>query len=105
LTQIRPKQKLLTLIESGKINPGITIEDAVTLRRGTTSRERSPTTPKLKRELIALLDACIVLGGGDCVLAHIRGLKDSNIPTIKDFDVATKWARDKLSQQRRRRAS
>jgi hypothetical protein len=58
LSQIRPKQRLLELIASGKINPGITIKDSVALRRRTTSRELSPT-PKLKREIAALLQATI----------------------------------------------
>ena len=73
LTQIRPKQRLLELIANGTINSGMTREEAVALRHRT-SQERSPT-PKLKREIAALLDVCIILGGGDGVLAHIRDLK------------------------------
>jgi hypothetical protein len=58
--------------------------------------------PKLKREVAALLNVCIILGGGDGVLAHIRQLKDvSNIPRAKEFDRATSWARQKLAERRR----
>ena len=100
LTQIRPKQRLLELIANGTINPGITREEAVALRHKS-SRERS-ATPKLKREVAALLNVCIILGGGDGVLAHIRQLKDvSNIPRAKEFDRATSWARQKLAERRR----
>jgi hypothetical protein len=99
LTQIRPKQRLLELIEKGKINSAMTREDAIALRHKT-SQERSPS-PKLKRELAALLEVCIILGGGDGVLAHIRDLKDvSNLPPDKEFDRAARWARRKLAERR-----
>jgi hypothetical protein len=100
LSQIRSKQRLLELIASGKINPGMTREEAVALRHKS-SRERSPT-PKLKRELADLLNVCIILGGGDGVLAHIRELRDvSNVPAIKEFDRAARWAKQKLAARRR----
>ncbi len=73
LTQIRPKQRLLELIANGTINSGMTREEAVALRHKML-QERSPA-PKLKRELAALLEVCIILGGGDGVLAHIRDLR------------------------------
>ena len=99
LTQIRPKQRLLELIANGSINPGMTREEAVALRHRT-SQERS-RAPKLKREIAALLEVCIILGGGDGVLAHIRDLKDvSNAPPAKEFDRAARWARQKLAQRR-----
>jgi hypothetical protein len=99
LTQIRPKQRLLELIAIGTINPGMTREEAVALRYKA-SREPSPT-PKLKREIAALLEVCIALGGGDGVLAHIRDLKDvTNAPPPKEFDRATRWARQKLAERR-----
>ena len=101
LTQIRPKQRLLDLIADGTINPGMTREEAVALRRRT-SQQRSPT-PKLKREIAALLDVCIILGGGDGVLAHIRDLKDvSDFPPAEEFDRAARWAKRKLAECRRR---
>jgi hypothetical protein len=100
LSQIRPKQRLLELIASGKINPGMTREEAIALTHKS-SQERSPT-PKLKREVAALLNVCIILGGGDGVLAHIRELKDvSNVPVAKEFDRAARWARQKLARRRR----
>jgi hypothetical protein len=99
LTQIRPKQRLLELIASGAVNSGMTREEAVALRLKT-SQSRSPT-PKLKREIAALLEVCIILGGGDGVLAHIRDLKDvSNLPPAKEFDRAARWARQKLAARR-----
>jgi hypothetical protein len=99
LTQIRPKQRLLELIASGAVNPGMTREEAIILRHRT-SQERSPS-PKLKREIAALLEVCIILGGGDGVLAHIRDLKDvSNAPPAKEFDRAARWAKQKLAERR-----
>ena len=99
LTQIRPKQRLLELIANETINPGMTREEAVALRHKI-SQERSPS-PKLKREIAALVEVCILLGGGDGVLAHIRDLKDvSNVPPAKEFDRVTRWARQKLAERR-----
>jgi hypothetical protein len=99
LTQIRPKQRLLELIANGTINPGMTREEAVALRHKY-SQQRSPT-PKLKREVAALLEVCIAFGGGDGVLAHIRELKDvDNLPAAKEFDRAARWARQKLAARR-----
>jgi hypothetical protein len=101
LTQIRPKQRLLELIANGTINSGMTREEAVALRHRT-SQERSPK-PKLKREIAALLDVCIILGGGDGVLAHIRDLKDvSDLPPAEEFDRAARWVKRKLAECRRR---
>ena len=99
LTQIRPKQRLLDLIADGTINSAITQEEAITLRHRT-SQLRSPT-PKLKPEIAALLEVCILLGGGDGVLAHIRDLKDlSEAPAMKEFDRAARWVKRKLSERR-----
>jgi hypothetical protein len=99
LTQIRPKQRLIELIANGSVNSGMTREEAVALRHRT-SQERSPS-PKLKREIAALLEVCIILGGGDGVLAHIRDLKDvSNAPPAKEFDRAARWAKQKLAERR-----
>jgi hypothetical protein len=99
LTQIRPKQRLIELISNGSVNSGMTREEAVALRHRT-SQERSPS-PKLKREIAALLEVCIILGGGDGVLAHIRDLKDvSNAPPAKEFDRAARWAKQKLAERR-----
>ena len=101
LTQIRPKQRLLELIASGAVNSAMTREEAVALRHRT-SQERSQA-PKLKREIAALLEVCIILGGGDGVLAHIRDLKDvDDLPPAKEFDRAARWARQKLAERRKR---
>jgi hypothetical protein len=43
LTQIRPKQRLLELIAKSKINSGMTREESIALRHGT-SQERSPSS-------------------------------------------------------------
>jgi len=101
LTQIRPKQRLLELIASGAVNSAMTREEAVALRHRT-SQERSQA-PKLKRDIAALLEVCIILGGGDGVLAHIRDLKDvDDLPPAKEFDRAARWARQKLAERRKR---
>jgi hypothetical protein len=77
----------------------MTREEGVALRHKM-SQERSPT-PKLKREIAALLEICIILGGGDGVLAHIRDLNDvSNVPPAKEFDRAARWVRQKLAERR-----
>jgi len=100
LTQIRPKQRLLELIENETINSGMTREEAVALRHGR-SHDRSPA-PKLKREKAALLEVCILLGGGDGVLAHIRDLKEvGDVPPAKEFDRAARWVKRKLAQRQR----
>jgi hypothetical protein len=100
LTQIRPKQRLIDLIANGTITPAMTREEAVALRHKN-SQERSPT-PKLKREIAALLEVCIALGGGDGVLAHIRDLKDvDKLPAAKEFDQAARWAKHKLAERRK----
>ena len=97
LTQIRAKQRLLELIANGTINSGMTREEAVALRHKT-SPQRSPTPTSV---IAALLDVCIILGGGDGVLAHIRDLKDvSNVPPAKEFDRAARWVRQKLAERR-----
>jgi hypothetical protein len=99
LTQIRPKQRLLELIANGTVNAGMTREEAVALRHKA-SQERSPA-PRLKREIAALLEVCILLGGGDGVLAHIRELEDvSNVPAAKEFDRAARWVKRKLAERR-----
>jgi len=98
LSQIRPKHRLLDLIANGKINPGMTREEAVALRRGP-SQDRS-VPPRLKREIAALLEVCIALGGGDGVLAHIRDLKDVDTLPPARFDRAARWARQRLAKRR-----
>jgi hypothetical protein len=102
LTHIRPKSRLLQLIADGTINPSMTREEAIALRHGA-SQERSPTpTIRLKREIAALVDVCIFLGGGDGVLSHIRGIDDmANVPAAAEFDRASRWVKRKLVERRR----
>ena len=100
LTQIRPKQRLIELIANGTINPGMTREEAVALRHRN-SQELVADAEAKTRDIFALLEVCIILGGGDGVLAHIRDLKDvSNAPPAKEFDRAARWARQKLAERR-----
>jgi hypothetical protein len=100
LTQIRPKERLLELIENGSINPAMTREEAIALRQRTSQGRY--TAPRLKREIASLLEVCILLGGGDGVLAHIRGLREvSEIPLNRDVDQAARWVKRKLAERRR----
>ncbi len=101
LTQIRPERRLLQLIRKGKINPGTTREEAVELRLGDGAK-RSPKLPlKLQPEIATLVDASILLGHSDCVLAHIRGLKRmvEKLP-VREFERAARWAKEKLAEQK-----
>jgi hypothetical protein len=92
-------ERLLELIANGTINSGLTREEAVALRHKNL-QERSPA-PKLKREIAALLEVCILLGGGDGVLAHIRDLKDvSSVPPAREIDRAARWVKRKLAERR-----
>ena len=102
LTQIRPKQRLLDLIGDGTINPGMTREEAIALRHGSAPERSAVPTVRLKREIAALVDVCILLGGGDGVLAHIRDLTDvGDVPGDKEFDRAARWVKQKLAERRR----
>jgi hypothetical protein len=98
LTQIRPPQRLIDLINKGKINSGITREEAVQLRGG--KRNAKSPKPVLKKDLAALVDACIQLSGTDVVLAHIRGLDRQKNVTVEMFKKAVRWATPKLAKQK-----
>ena len=66
------------------------------------SRKSDRRAPTLKREIAALLEVCILLGGGDGVLAHIRDLSDVNdVPRVEEFDRAARWVKRKLAERRR----
>lgn len=97
LTQIRPPQRLIDLINKGKINFGITREEAVQLRGG--KRKAKSPKPMLKKDLAALVDACIQLSGTDVVLAHIRGLNRPRKVTVQMFDEAVRWAKAELARR------
>jgi hypothetical protein len=96
LTQIQPKQRLLKLIESGKIHAGTTREEAIAFQPK--GKRLSKTEPrKLKREIATLVDVCILLGQSDCVLAYIRSLKQARTDlTVQVFDQAVRWAKPQL---------
>jgi Protein of unknown function (DUF3102) len=101
-----PKQRLVKLIADGTINQSTRIEDAVALRRhGIVSQERL-ATPKLKREIATLVNACLAIGGADVVLAYIRSLEDmSNIaPTVKELQQAALWAKQKIGTRQKKRS-
>jgi hypothetical protein len=102
LTQIRPKQRLLDLIADGTINPSMTREEAIALRSGATREQPTAPTLKLKREIAALVDVCIFLGGGDGVLAHIREATDlQHVPAPAEFERAVRWVKRRLANRRR----
>jgi hypothetical protein len=102
LTQIRPKQRLLALIADGTINSAMTREEAIALRHGASQERSSTPTLRLKREIAALVDVCIFLGGGDGVLAHIRDIDDmANVPAPEEFDRAARWVKQKMAERRR----
>jgi hypothetical protein len=99
LTQIRPTQRLLKLIANGKVNSGMTREEAVDLREGG-SKARSPVAP-LKCEIAVLVDVCIEVGGADCVLGHIRRLhRARQVPLDKKFDQAVLWVKHQATERR-----
>jgi hypothetical protein len=102
LTQIRPQRRLLELIRKGKINSGMTREEAIALRLGDGTKGSS-TAPalRLQPEVATLVDASILLGHSDCVLAHIRGLKRmvEKLP-VREFERAARWAKQKLAEQK-----
>jgi hypothetical protein len=95
LTQVNNK-RLLDLIERGKVHAGTTREEAIGFQPK--SKRSSKPELKLEREIATLVDVSIQLGGADCVLAHIRGLKRARIPTIPVFEQAVRWAMPKLAE-------
>ncbi len=98
-----PKQKLTELLESGKINSSMTIDEVVALRvRNTIKGPQVPSrTPKLRKELRSLIDAAIVLGGGDVVLAYIRDIPDIRElkPTTNEIDSSAHWVKQRLRRK------
>jgi hypothetical protein len=102
LCQLRP-ERLEQLINTGKVHSGLEREQAIALRRGTDSKQgRSSIAPKLRRELVPLLQACLSLGGPDVILGHIRRIPDwPELPTAKEFDCAARWVKRKIVTQQR----
>ena len=66
LTQIRPEQRLLKLIEKGRVHAGTTREEAIAFQPK--SKQFPKAELKLKREIATLVDVCILLGKSECVL-------------------------------------
>jgi hypothetical protein len=99
LTQIQPKQRLLKLIEKGKVHAGTTREEAVGFQPKSKPSPKSEL--KLGREIATLVDVCILLGQADRVLDHIRRLKRAkkNL-TVQMFEQAVRWAKPKLAKQK-----
>jgi hypothetical protein len=102
LAQIRP-QKLTEFIESGKINPTMMREDAIALRIRQTNavQQTKPNTPRLRQELATLVNAAIVLGGGDCCLHHLNSIDDIRDikPTPAEVSKAADWVKEKLRRK------
>lgn len=98
LAKIRPEQRLLKLIENGRVNAGTAREEAIAFQLKSKGSAKSPV--KLKREIATLVDVCILLGQPDCVLAHIRSLKRArkNL-TVQMFEQAVRWAKPQVAKQ------
>jgi hypothetical protein len=98
LTQVGPPEQLLKLIEKGRIHAGTTREEAIALQPK--SKRFSKPELKLARQIATLVDVSIKLGGADCVLAHIRGLKRAkkNL-SVQMFEQAVRWAKPQLAKQ------
>jgi hypothetical protein len=98
LTQIHPKQRLLKLIEKGKVHAGTTREEAIAFQ----PKERRSSKPELKlpSQIATLVDVCIQLGQADCVLAHIRHLKRAreNL-TVQMFEEVVRWVKPRLAKR------
>jgi hypothetical protein len=100
LTQIKPSQRLVQLIEKGKVHAGTTREEAIAFKPPAKRepKHKREIKLKLKGPVATLVDVCLLLGEADCVLAHIRSLKaERNEPTVKMFDEAVRWAKPKLA--------
>jgi hypothetical protein len=103
LAQLRP-QKFTEYIESGKINPMMVREEAISLRLSSYSSGGSqpkPKIPKLHPELAILVEASMALSGADVVMKYITNLSEASEPTLKEFDRAVVWSRKKLSASRK----
>ncbi len=99
LTLIRPQQRLVKLIEKGRVHAGTTREEAIGFQpKSKRVSEHKPR--KLKRPVATLVDACLLLEEADCVLAHIRSLKRVRTDlTVQMFEQAVRWAKPQLAKQ------
>jgi hypothetical protein len=115
LSRIKRAQDKRRLIANGKINPGMTREEAIALRWETqkdssifptSNRNKTGTSkgrcfaPEIKPEHATVLYADLELAGADVVLAAIRGL--DLVPTVSlcDFDRAVCAVRRQLEDKR-----
>ncbi len=98
LTQIRPEQRLLKLIEKGRVHAGTTREEAIAFQLK--SKRFQKAELKLKREIATLVDVCILLGKSECVLAHIRSLRRARKKlTVQMFEQAVRRAKPQLAKK------
>jgi hypothetical protein len=100
---IKP-QRLGELIAKGKVHSAIMREEVVALRLGeksSASTQDKVKSPKVRKELIPLIQACLVLAGSDVVVGYIRGLQDwPEAPTLNDFQQASAWAKETLRKRK-----
>jgi hypothetical protein len=99
LTKIHPEQKLVRLIEKGKVYAGLTREEAIALQQKTT-RLSKPELGKLKASLATLLDVCLLFEKADRLQAYIRGLKRvRDDVTVQMFEQAVRSVRPELAKK------
>jgi hypothetical protein len=98
LTQICSTQRLLKLIEKGKVHAGTTREEAIAFQPK--SKRSSKLELKLPEQIATLVDVCIQLGQADCVLAHIRRRKRArdNL-TVQMFEKVVRWVKPQLAKR------
>jgi hypothetical protein len=98
LTQVSPAQRLLKLIEKGKVHSGTTREEAIAFQPK--SKRSSKLELKLPQQIATLVDVCIQLGQADGVLAHIRRRKRArkNL-TVQMFEEVVRWVKPRLAKR------
>jgi hypothetical protein len=99
LTQVSPAQRLLKLIENGKVHSGTTREEAIAFQPK--SKRSSKLELKLPEQVATLVDVCIQLGQADCVLAHIRRRERArdNL-TVRVFEEVVRWVKPQLAKRK-----
>jgi len=93
LSQI-PDDDLRELIASGVVHRGLTRKEAVKLKpRPPKANPKTPVlAPTLPDPIKVLLQFCLDVGRPDVVLAHIRSLRETRLPSKEDFDRAVEFA-------------
>ena len=99
LTQVSPAQRLLKLIEKGKVHAATTREEAIAFQPK--SKRSSKGELRLPRQIATLVDVCIRLGQADCVLARIRRQKRAreNL-TVQMFEEVVRWVKPRLGKRK-----